>query len=528
MNLTGQHFIGFERSGETSEFFTAINPATNEAIGVKYHTASPDEINRAVAKAAESFVRNSAITSKKKAHFLNGIADLIMEAGDQLIQVCTAETGLPAGRIMGERTRTINQIRLFADLVLEGSWVEAAIDTALPERQPAPRPDIRSMLIPVGPVAVFGAGNFPLAFSVAGGDTISALAGGNPVIVKAHPAHPGTSELIAGCISEAAKRSEMPDGIFSMLFDAGYQAGRLLVVHPEIRAVAFTGSFTGGKALYDLAQSRPDPIPVFAEMSSVNPIFVLPEALKKSAEAISKAIAGSVTLGAGQFCTNPGLVLMVEDENSVQFLEFLEQEIRKSVPQTMLTPEIAENYRKEVALALAGKNINILTESAEASAGNQSKPVIALVSGAGFEQDPNLASEVFGPFSLVVRCDSKNQLTRIAGSLHGQLTATIFHDNEKDLNDFDDLPGILSNKAGRLIFNGIPTGVEVCHAMNHGGPFPATTDSRFTSVGTSAIKRFVRPVAFQDCPQSILPPELKDGNPLNIIRLINGKHSTQP
>jgi 2,5-dioxopentanoate dehydrogenase len=526
MNLKGQHFIGLERSGEISEFFTAINPATNEAIGVKYHTASQDEINRAVSGAAESFAGYSAITAKQKALFLTLIADLILEAGDHLIAVCTSETGLPAGRILGERTRTINQIRLFADLVLEGSWVEAAIDTAIPERQPAPRPDIRSMLIPIGPVVVFGAGNFPLAFSVAGGDTISALAGGNPVIVKAHPAHPGTSEIIADCITEAAKRSGMPGGIFSLLFDTGYNTGKALVMHPQIRAVAFTGSFAGGKALYDLAQTRPDPIPVFAEMSSVNPIFILPEALKKSAGSIAKAIAGSVTLGAGQFCTNPGLLFLVNDANSGPFLETLGEEIKKSIPQTMLTPEIAENYQKKVSQALAGRAMNILMESTEHSLVNQSKPLIALVSGADFEQDQNLASEVFGPYSLVVSCSSMSQMVSIARSLQGQLTATIFHDAENDPDDFDELPGILKNKAGRLIFNGIPTGVEVCHAMNHGGPFPASTDSRFTSVGTSAIKRFVRPVAFQDCPQSLLPTELRDGNPLNIIRLINGKRST--
>ena len=527
MNLRGQHFLGFERSGENPEYFTAINPATNEAFGVKYHVAGENEINRALVKAEESFTGYSEVTAKQKASFLNLIADLILEAGDQLIEICMAETGLPNGRITGERARTINQIRLFAGLVLEGSWVEATIDTAIPERQPAPRPDIRSMLIPIGPVVVFGASNIPLAFSVAGGDTISALAGGNPVIVKAHPAHPGTSEIIASCISEAAKRSGMPDGTFSMLYDSGYNTGRLLVMHPQIRAVAFTGSFAGGKALYDLAQTRPDPIPVFAEMSSVNPIFVLPEAIKTSAESIAKAIAGSVTLGAGQFCTNPGLVLFIGDENTGKFPEFLGEEIRKSIPQTMLTPGIAGNYHKDVSHALADKNINLLMESAEASGQNQAKPVIALMSGAAFEQNKNLSSEVFGPFSLVVSCDSKDQMLRIARSLHGQLTASIFHGADKDPDDFTLLPGILKTKVGRLIFNGIPTGVEVCHAMIHGGPFPATTDSRFTSVGTSSIKRFVRPAALQDCAQSLLPPELRDDNPMGIMRLINGKRSNQ-
>ncbi len=527
MNLTGQHFLGFERSGENPGYFTAINPASGQAIGVKYPSASNNEINRALVKAEECFTTYAATTSGQRASFLNLIADQILETGDQLIETCTAETGLPTARIIGERARTINQIRLFADYILEGSWVEAAIDTALPERQPAPRPDIRSMLIPIGPVVVFGAGNFPLAFSVAGGDTISALAGGNPVIVKAHPAHPGTSEIIANCITEAAKRSGMPDGTFSMLYDSGFTTGKALVMHPHTRAVAFTGSFAGGKALYDLAQTRPDPIPVFAEMSSVNPIFILPGALKKSAGSIAKAIAGSVTLGAGQFCTNPGLVFLVDGDGSDHFLETLGDEIRKSVPQTMLTPEIAENYSKKVSKSLASKNTRILMAAAEDSVLNQSRPVIALVSGADFEKDQNLASEVFGPFSLVVRCHTRTQLLRIARSLHGQLTASIFHDADKDLDDFTDLPSILKTKAGRLVFNGVPTGVEVCHAMNHGGPFPATTDSRFTSVGTSAIKRFVRPVAFQDCAQSILPPELKDGNPLGIIRLTNGKRSSQ-
>ncbi len=527
MNLTGQHFLGFERSGENPGSFQAINPATGEAIGVKYPLASAIELNRAMAKAEESFAPYSAVTSKQRASFLNLIADLILEAGDQLIDMCTSESGLPVGRITGERGRTVNQIRLFADYILEGSWVEATIDTAIPERQPAPRPDIRSMLIPIGPVVVFGASNFPLAFSVAGGDTISALAGGNPVVVKAHPAHPGTSEIVANCITEAAKRSGMPDGTFSMVYDSGYTAGRALVLHPHTRAMAFTGSFTGGKSLYDLAQTRPDPIPVFAEMSSVNPIFVLPEAIKKSSVAIAKAIAGSVTLGAGQFCTNPGLVLLVDGDGTGQFLESLSDEIRKSIPQTMLTPEILKNYVQKVSTSVANQHTTLLSEGTEATQSNQSKPVIAMVSGADFEKNKDLASEVFGPFSLVVRCDSKSQMLRIARSLQGQLTASIFHDADKDLIEFNDLPGILKNKAGRLVFNGVPTGVEVCHAMIHGGPFPATTDSRFTSVGTSAIKRFVRPVAFQDCAQSILPLELQDGNPLEITRLINGKRSIQ-
>jgi NADP-dependent aldehyde dehydrogenase len=307
------------------------------------------------------------------------------------------------------------------------------------------------------------------------------------------------------------------------LFDSGYKTGKYLVVHPKTCAVAFTGSFSGGKALYDLAQTRINPIPVFAEMGSVNPVFILPQALKQSSPSIAKALAGSITLGAGQFCTNPGLIFLVDGPGSEEFLESLEGNIRKSIPETMLTPKIAANFRNSVKHLLDNQPIQKRSESGTSPGQNQSGALVAQVDGSTFEQSPQLAEEIFGPFSLIIKCSSIKQLLTIAGSLSGQLTASIFYDSLDDLKAVSELPGILRNKAGRIVFNGVPTGVEVCPAMNHGGPFPASTDGRFSSVGTSAIKRFVRPVAFQDCPDSLLPDELKVSNPMAISRLVNGK-----
>jgi 2,5-dioxopentanoate dehydrogenase len=527
MNLSGKNIIGYSLSSTGEKSFHAFNPADGSPSPTPFFRASPDEINRAFELADQAAPVLSVLPANRIALFLAKIAENIMLAGDILLTTATFETGLPESRIMGERGRTISQIKMFVDLIRDGSWVEASIDTGIPERQPVPKPDIRRMLIPIGPVIVFGAGNFPLAFSVAGGDTISALASGNPVIVKAHPAHPGTSELVGQCILDAARATGMPDGTFSLLFDEGFTVGQALVSHPSARAVGFTGSFQGGKSLFDLAMKRPEPIPVFAEMGSVNPMFILPDALRDNPGVIASKIAGSVTLGAGQFCTNPGLIIVLNNSDTRSFLTSMADAIKEAVPQTMLTAAIAERYRADVDNLVTAGMIDLLAGATLQPAINQGPPIIATVTGTQFENNPKLAEEIFGPYSLIVLCDTPDQMLRIAGNLDGQLTISLFYHDNEELARYQGLTGIIRTKAGRIVFNGVPTGVEVCHSMHHGGPFPASTDSRFTSVGTSAIKRWARPVAFQDCPEELLPPALKSGNPLKIWRLINGKNTNE-
>ena len=524
MSMPVKNILGYSKSEGTGRTFRSVNPESGALSENDVYCATSADISHAIQLAEQAAPVLAGIGPDHLAGFLDKIADNILELGDNLIETCCFETGLPPARITGERGRTVGQIRMFADFVRDGSWVEASIDTAIPDRQPAPRPDIRRMLIPVGPVIVFGASNFPLAFSVAGGDTVSALAAGNPVIVKAHPAHPLTGNMIGQCIANAAKTAGMPDGTFSLLFDDGFETGIGLVSHPGAKAVGFTGSFAGGKALFDLANQRPEPIPVFAEMGSVNPIFILPEAMRKKGPAIGSAIAASVMLGAGQFCTNPGLIILPEADGSEDFISSLSEAFRSATPQTMLTGAIAGRYAANLQDRLADQTVTRCFISEKDSVAHQGKPAVAVVSGDSFEANPSLAEEVFGPFSVVVICSSRNQFIRIAANLRGQLTAGIYYQDQAEINLFRDLTDILRTKAGRVIFNGVPTGVEVCHSMQHGGPFPASTDSRFTSVGTSAIKRWARPVAFQDCPAELLPDALKDGNPLNLLRLYNGNY----
>jgi len=525
--ISGSNFIGSERSAEGNQWFYAYDPSTGEPIDYKYFTATKHEVDLAMAKALDAARPYGALAGKERAAFLEAIAKHIEISEEAIIQTAISETGLPAARLSGEKARTTGQIRMFAQLIREGSWVEASIADAIPNRLPAPKPDIRKMLRPVGPIVVFGSSNFPLAFSVAGGDTISALAAGNPVIVKAHPAHPGTSELVANCVIKAALDKEMPEGTFSMLFDSGYGVGQSLVLHPHTRAVGFTGSFTGGMALYKLAQSRPDPIPVFAEMGSVNPVFILPGSCASNSPSIASMLAGSISLGAGQFCTNPGLIFIIRTPESVSFLERLTTEISKIAPQTMLTRGIAETFSTRLWETLNIEGVNNLSPTEGNPDSNKVLPVVATVPGDEFQKNPKLAEEVFGPFSLVVLCRDSRQMADLAETIGGQLTATVFHSPETDQELSGIMTRILSDKAGRIIYNGVPTGVEVCPSMHHGGPFPASTDGRFSSVGTSAIKRFARPVAFQDCPEHLLPEELKPSNPLKIFRMVNGQFSNQ-
>lgn len=487
-----------------------------------FKDATPQDVDQALKEAQQAFLTYKNFDGKRKADFLRGIAKEIEALGDTLVKTAMEETNLPEARIISERGRTTGHCRMFADMVEEGSWVDARIDTAIPDRTPLPKPDIRKMSVAVGPIVVFGAANFPLAYSTAGGDTASALAAGCPVIVKAHPAHSKTSSLVAEAIFKAMYNTGMPKGVFQHLHGNGFEVGKALVTHPLTKGVGFTGSLAGGKALFDMANARPEPIPVFAEMSSVNPVILLPESLKRDAEKTAEKLAASITLGVGQFCTNPGLIFAIEGDALQKFIGALGKLIVATNPGKMLHQGIADNYHKRLADALAQKGVKLESESANEGDNSQGRALIASVDAAEYFKNPRLAEEVFGPFSLIIRCKDVAVLTAVVNTSHGQLTASVIGD-EAEISNHKDLINALIEKAGRLIVNGVPTGVEVCPSQHHGGPYPSTTDSRFTSVGTDAAKRFVRPVSFQSFPESLLPDELKTSNPKKIWRLFNGE-----
>jgi len=526
--LQGLSLLGSRVASGRGPAFHAINPADASRLEPAYRSATSEELNEAARLAAEAFPDYSRLPGKVKAAFLRSIAAHIEDVAEALVARAMQETGLPAARLQGETARTCNQLRLFAGLVEEGSWVGARIDPALPERKPLPRPDIRSMLRPLGPVAVFAASNFPLAFSVAGGDTASALAAGNPVIVKAHAAQPGTSELVGRAVREAVREHSLPEGVFSLLFDGGFEIGTSLVKHPAIKAVGFTGSRAGGHALMAAASSRPEPIPVFAEMSSGNPVFILPGAMRERGEQIAAGLHASMTLGAGQFCTKPGLVLLANDDQAKKFAGKLGDLVAAPASFTLLTPGIQTAYAEGVARRVQAMSAQKLAEGPPPSgSGCATAAVVFQTDAEKFLRDPSLGEELFGPSTLLINYSTREQLLQLARGLEGHLTATI-HGTEQDLDDYLDLVQILETKVGRIIFNGFPTGVEVCHAMVHGGPYPATSDSRTTSVGTLAILRFARPVCFQGFPQQALPEELQDSNPLGIWRLLDGRLTREP
>jgi alpha-ketoglutaric semialdehyde dehydrogenase len=503
--------------------YSATSPLDGRTLPGDFPLATPDDVDnvmRAAAEAAAVFARTSG---EERARLLEAIAGEILALGDPLLERAGLETALPAARLTGERSRTVGQLRLFAAAARDGSWVDARIDRGQPDRQPLPRPNLRRLKLPMGPVVVFGSSNFPLAFSVAGGDTASALCTGNPVVVKAHRAHPGTSEFVAGAIARAVAACGLPAGVFAMLHGEGSVIGTALVKHPAARAVGFTGSRAAGRALCDAAAGRPDPIPVFAEMSSLNPVFLLPEAVASRPQDLATGLAASMTLGVGQFCTKPGLVFAVEGGDLSRFRELLANAIAAAPAGTMLSGDILAAFdsgRAEM-LRVAGTATLAKSTAAAAPEKTQAAPLVAETTAATFLAQPVLREEVFGPCSLLVAASTANELRRLARSLDGQLTATV-HGTPADLAAAGDLLEILARTAGRVIVNGFPTGVEVCHAMQHGGPWPATSDSRFTSVGAAAVERFVRPVCYQDVPDALLPPALKDANPLGIERLVDG------
>jgi len=525
VKLEGRSLIGFREGSTAHGTFRAHNPVTGEALEPPFYSAPSEEVDEAAKLAHEAFESYSRLTGREKGKFLRTIAANIESIAGELIERCALETALPKARLEGETARTVNQLRLFAQLVEEGSWLMARIDRADPDRKPLPKPDIRSLLRPLGPVVVFGASNFPLAFSVAGGDTASALAAGNPVIVKGHSAHPGTGEMVGRAVRQAVRSSNLPEGVFSLLFGGGSEIGAALMKHPYVKAGGFTGSRTAGKLLMNIAASRPEPIPFYAEMSSTNPVFILPGALRQNAEKIATGLHASFTLGAGQFCTKPGMVFVEAGPDASRFVAKLGEVVTHSAPFHLLTSVIRNSYGTGIRARRTKPGVKVI---AEAEPGGELGVGAALfeTDAEAFLRDSDLASEIFGPSTLVVRHSERDQVLRIARELEGHLTATI-HGTEQDLRDWSGLIAILEEKVGRLIFNGFPTGVEVCHAMVHGGPFPATSDGRSTSVGTQAIYRFSRPVCYQSFPDSALPEELKDSNPLGIWRLVDGEMTNE-
>lgn len=517
MKISGKSIIGFGRGAEGDTTFNAFDPATGNEVEPKFYSASVEELNRAVELANDARLVYGKISGGEKAIFLRQIAENIENLGDELLERAMLETSLPKARFVGERGRTCMQLRMFADLIEKGDWVDARLDTPNAERQPLPKPDVRSMLRPLGTIAVFCASNFPFAYSVAGGDTASTLAAGCPVIVNAHFAHPGTAELTGLAVSDAVKKCGLPEGVFSLIFSKGYEIGQALVKHGDVKAVGFTGSRSGGRALMDIAAARSEPIPVYAEMSSVNPIFILPSAMREKSETIVAGLHNSVTNGAGQFCTKPGFVVVPESTETKNFTDKFTELIANTPEHALLTEGIRNNYEK-----LSSERATKIGSAENDLSGFDVNASVFETSAEKFLADSNLEAEIFGPTTLFVNSNKREELLEIARKMEGQLTATIWGTTD-DLKDYEDLIAILETKVGRLIFNGFPTGVEVGDAMVHGGPFPATSDSRTSAVGTRAIRRFCRFIAFQNFPNDALPDELKNENPLGILRMIDGK-----
>ncbi|WP_210417908.1 aldehyde dehydrogenase (NADP(+)) [Bythopirellula goksoeyrii] len=523
--MTGLHLIGGTWCADCPEQFSAKDAATGEPLSTPFAEANEKDVDQAMRLAEESFDALQAAPREQIAVLLDTIAAGIESADESLLERTHSETGLPMQRLQMERARTVGQTRRFAQLVREGSWVQARIDRGNPGRQPMPKPDVRAMLTGIGPVAVFGASNFPLAISVAGTDTISAFAARCPVVVKGHPGHPGTCEWITELIAKSISQVGLPMGMFSMLQGAGHEVGMALVRHPLTQAVAFTGSLRGGRALFNEAANRPNPIPVYAEMGSINPVFVLPDALKSRSPQIARDYVQSVTLGTGQFCTNPGLLFVPTGPEGDQFVEQVGSEAASVPPAPMLHEGILERYQAGVTRMAAMEGVKRIGP-APTNDTRQAQCVIFEANAALFEQHQTLSEEVFGPASLVLRCEGVEQMVEIARHLQGQLTASI-HGEPNELAAHTNLIHQLQRHVGRLVFNGFPTGIEVCAAMHHGGPYPATTHCGFTSIGDAAILRFTRPICYQNLPDNALPVELQNHNASGIWRLVDGEFSRE-
>ena len=517
----GHNIIGGAYSAAGSVLLKSYDASSGEALPESFFQATLEEVDAAAMAAASAYPHYRSLPASKRAEFLEHIADELDGLGEDFISTVSRETALPNARILGERGRTSGQMRLFARVLRRGDFYAARIDRALPERQPLPRPDLRQYRIGLGPVAVFGASNFPLAFSTAGGDTAAALAGGCPVVFKAHSGHMSTAAQVAAAILRSAEQTGMPKGVFNLIYGSG--VGEALVKHPAIQAVGFTGSLKGGRALCDMAAARPQPIPVFAEMSSINPVILLPEALKSRGDKIAAELVASVVMGCGQFCTNPGLVLGIRSPQFSAFVETLSAKMAEQAPQTMLNTGTLKSYQKGLEALNAHPGIYHLSGAKQE--GKQAQPQL-FKAEVGLLQDGDelLQEEVFGPTTTVVEVADQDQLYAALNGLRGQLTATLICE-PGDLPGSAALLALLEQKVGRVLFNGYPTGVEVCDAMVHGGPYPATSDSRGTSVGSLAIERFLRPVCYQNCPDKLLPEALQNANPLGIVRLLDGLSS---
>jgi 2,5-dioxopentanoate dehydrogenase len=523
MHVTGEMLIGGRAVRGTEGAMRAMNPATGAEMEPRFGGGSAADVDAACALAEAAFDPYRGTSLEKRAAFLEAIAQELVALGDVLVERVMSESGLPRPRVEGERGRTAGQLRLFASLVREGRWLNATIDAAMPDRKPLPRADLRSQKIPLGPVAVFGASNFPLAFSVAGGDTASAFAAGCPVVAKSHPSHLGTSELVGRVIQKAVADCGLPEGVFSLLHGEGNAVGEALVLHPAIQAVGFTGSRRGGRALIALAASREVPIPVYAEMSSINPVFLLPAALAQRAETIAQGLIDSVTLGTGQFCTKPGIVIGIAGPDFDRLRVAAKAAVEAKSATTMLSAGIHSAYCQGTGHWSEDAGVLAISRGGAPTAGSYAgQTMLFSTSAAHFLATPRLLEEVFGPATLLIECGNADELFAVANSLNGQLTATL-HLAEPDLPLAQSLVPVLERKAGRILVNGFPTGVEVTYAMVHGGPSPATSDSRTTSVGAMAIERFLRPVCYQDFPAALLPEALREGNPLHLARLVDGK-----
>ena len=525
--LSGRHLVAGNWVGSDGKSFAAITAKTGEALLPEFRDAGEKEVNTAFTAAVDAFEKTRETSGEEWAKLLEAIAVGIEGRGEALIARAGLETALPEARLKGELARTTGQLRMFAGVAREGSWVNAILDTAEPDRKPLPRPDIRRMRRAIGPVVVFGASNFPFAFGTCGGDTASALAAGNPVIVKGHPGHPGTNELFAGAVSEALKQRGLPSGIFSLLQGSGSDIGSLLVRHPKAEAVGFTGSLKGGRALFDLASARDRPIPVFAEMGSINPLVVLPGALEERLDAIVDGLAQSVTMGGGQFCTKPGTVFYLAGETGDRFAQRLTEKLSEAPPATLLNAGIRDKFDQAVRSLAAVQEVEERVSGV--STGNADRgPSLLLVSSEAWRANSELREEAFGPAALLVACRDLDDLQVTLKVAAGQLTGTIHTGATDSADSIREVAAVLEQKVGRLIFNGYPTGVEVGHAMMHGGPYPATTASGTTSVGSAAIERFARAVAFQNVPDALLPPALQNANPLGLWRKVNGAVSSGP
>ncbi|WGK66225.1 aldehyde dehydrogenase (NADP(+)) [Croceiramulus getboli] len=500
---TTKNTIGFQHKASGSNTFQTYDPVADQKLPETFYEATAQEVDEAVHLASQAFQTYSQSSGRSRAAFLRAIAQEMLEMGDGLLDQYVKESGLPRGRAEGERGRTVNQLRLFADLVETDDW-----RISHKESKKEGAPDLRKLQLPMGPVAVFGASNFPLAFSTAGGDTASALAAGCPVLVKSHPMHAGTGALVAQAITRAAQQTAMPEGVFSNLLSSGIEVGQQLVKHPGVKAIGFTGSHKAGRALYDLAAGRREPIPVFAEMGSVNPVLLSPRSLGARAQEIAEALAGSVTLGAGQFCTNPGIIMGIVGKEWDQFLTQLQTALQQKEAQCMLHPNIKKQFVKEEEKMLGQSTVRAQIERSIKSEGNTILPQLAVVQGSEFISNPALQEEVFGPFTLAVACQNEEELLIAIEHLQGQLTGSLYAESD-ELGALKSWSLALQKRVGRMIFNEVPTGVDVSAGMHHGGPYPASTDARFTAVGTHAIYRWVRPVCFQNYPEELLPEPLK-------------------